>query len=120
MVAVGIRLKSVVMNRRNMVRKIDRELMVIYLRKDIHRQLIGSYEAMGLEMNDFPPGGSLPAIAFDFWDSWIDEKNHGFPKFYELIEKNDWPALALSVVEDLEKGRDATHPVIVETFSRKK
>jgi hypothetical protein len=34
------------------------------------------------------------AIAWNFWDSWIDERNHLFPGFYEGIAKEQWPALA--------------------------
>jgi hypothetical protein len=45
------------------------------------------------------------ALAIAFWDSWIDERNHGFPGHYRGISIDDWPILARSIAASLVSGR---------------
>jgi hypothetical protein len=56
------------------------------------------------------------SIAWNFWDSWIDERNHLFPGFYEGIAKEQWPALARRAAEDLEKGDEVVDPLLLKHF----
>ena len=55
-------------------------------------------------------------IAWDFWDSWIDECNHGFPGFYEGISKEAWPELAKLIVEKLMEDGEIDDPLILKHF----
>ncbi len=35
----------------------------------------------------FPRNDRQLMIAWDFWDAWIDERNHNFPGFYKGIKR---------------------------------
>lgn len=56
------------------------------------------------------------AIAWNFWDSWIDERNHLFPGFYEGIPKEHWPGLARRVAQHLEVGDEVIDPLLLKHF----
>jgi len=54
-------------------------------------------------------------IALDFWDGWIDARNHNW-HYYEGISASDWPRLARSVIRDLSEDRDISDERIVKLF----
>ncbi len=57
-------------------------------------------------------------IALNFWDGWIDARNHDW-KYYEGIHAEDWPRLARSIVADLEADREITDVVVLKHFDLK-
>lgn len=66
------------------------------------------------------PQGSDPAfaklwIALNFWDGWIDARNHGW-RYYEGIDRDAWPVLARAIARDLTEDRDIMSPVVRDRF----
>jgi hypothetical protein len=57
-------------------------------------------------------------IALNFWEGWIDARNHDW-KYYEGIRTEDWPRLARSIAEDLKADRDITDEVVRKHFDFK-
>jgi hypothetical protein len=57
-------------------------------------------------------------IALNFWDGWIDARNHDW-KYYEGIRAEDWPQLAKRIVEDLKADREITDEVVRKHFDFK-
>lgn len=55
-------------------------------------------------------------IAWNFWDSWLDERNHLFPGFYEGIAKNDWPDHGIRLAEQLESGHEVENASLLKHF----
>jgi hypothetical protein len=53
-------------------------------------------------------------IALAFWDGWIDARNNGWPR--GPIARDDWPALAEQVADDLEADRDVSSPIVLARF----
>ena len=43
------------------------------------------------------------SLAFDFWDSWIDDRNHGWC-IYEPMTREQWPLIARHIVRGLREG----------------
>ena len=61
------------------------------------------------------------STACNFWEAWIDERNHGFPGFRRGIEKSGiakeaWPALAESLAETIRQGALVTDTILVSHF----
>ena len=54
-------------------------------------------------------------IALEFWDSWIDARNHDW-LYYEGIQKEDWPRLARGIVDDLRQDREISDQGVVQRF----
>jgi hypothetical protein len=44
-------------------------------------------------------------IALNFWDGWIDARNHDW-HYYEGIAEQDWPNLARLIAADLRADRE--------------
>jgi hypothetical protein len=61
-------------------------------------------EEMLLTNNPEPEFDKLK-IALEFWNGWIDSRNHDW-MFYEGIEESDWPKLARLIVDDLKMERE--------------
>ena len=57
-------------------------------------------------------------IALNFWDGWIDARNHDW-QYYEGIRAEDWPRLARSLVEDLKADREISDELVRERFDFK-
>lgn len=78
------------------------------LRRDADLQRSGRLADMGSDFNEIdsliPADDPLRAIPLIFWDSWLDERNHSFPCFYEGIRKEDWPELADSIATAIERN----------------
>jgi hypothetical protein len=56
------------------------------------------------------------SIAWNFWDAWLDEANHGFRGYYGKIGQEDWPILAEELIQSLSKLLPITNPTILQEF----
>ncbi|MEY2426073.1 MAG: nitrite reductase small subunit [Actinomycetota bacterium] len=56
------------------------------------------------------------AIAFHFWDAWIDARNHGW-NYYPDIAPPDWPLFAREIAAALRDGVDPSNSTVVKLFS---
>ncbi|HKO96622.1 MAG TPA: hypothetical protein VJU86_06510 [Pyrinomonadaceae bacterium] len=91
--------------------------------RDINAHAAGRYEEVGAGFDDLD--GALPRevgpefvklfIALNFWDGWIDSRNHAW-LYYDGIEQFDWPVLAKHIVESLEADQEITEPTVLRHF----
>jgi hypothetical protein len=58
-------------------------------------------------------------LAWRFFDSWIDEKDHGFAGMHRGMRRDDWPNFANQIADYLD-GRSALDPKIEAIFFPKK
>ena len=91
---------------------------VEFLKRDIEVWLLGNPHRHGEAFEQMEDIGLTWSdrqldVAYTFYEAWIDEVGHGFPRFYPGIEPGDWPALGQQVVDVLE-GSSAQFPPIVE------
>ena len=71
----------------------------------------------GLQRNNEPRYLSLH-IALNFWDSWIDARNHLWTHYHEAeIKREEWPLLARCIVSDLQGGSQITDPKLRKWFA---
>ncbi len=90
------------------------------LESDAHRQLTGS-AGFGGEYDHLDP--QVPRddptlmLALQFWDAWIDEREHGFPNRYDGIGECDWPRLALSLSRSLRTDEVIQDPLLRSHFA---
>ncbi len=54
-------------------------------------------------------------IALNFWDGWIDARNHDW-QYYEGIAEEDWPRLARILAADLRANREPREERILRRF----
>jgi hypothetical protein len=54
-------------------------------------------------------------IALNFWDGWIDARNHDW-QYYEGIGAEDWPGLARRIIADIAADREITDGLILKHF----
>ena len=54
-------------------------------------------------------------IALEFWDGWIDARNHDW-LYYEGISEDDWPELARRIAADLREDRDVNDERVLDRF----
>jgi hypothetical protein len=104
----------------------QRQALIKALRKDSDLHEKGLFSQLGSDFDqlDVAATGIFEdakaqqafAIAWNFWDSWIDERNHLFPGFYEGIAKEHWPVLARRVAENLENGHEVVDPLLLKHF----
>jgi hypothetical protein len=104
----------------------NRQALIQALRKDADLHEKGLFKQLGNDFDqlDVKTTGIFEdarvrqafAIARNLWDSWIDERNHLFPGFYEGIGKEHWPVLARRVAEHLEKGDEVVDPLLLKHF----
>ena len=90
-------------------------------RLDARQFLARNYGQMGAQFETLE--GRLPhdlqhAIAWNFWDSWLDERNHDFPGFYRGIDREAWPRLAIHIADCLEHGQTISDPLVLKHFDR--
>ena len=99
-----------------------RDTLVKELRANAVDHEAEHYDAIGRRFDrlehEFPTGtapelGRLH-IALAFWDGWIDARNNGWPR--GPIGEKDWPALARSVANDLEKDHDVSDRLVLSRF----
>lgn len=106
-----------------------RQALIQALRRDANLHERSFFEQLGSDFDrlDVKAGGEFEnskvqltfGIAWTFWDSWIDERNHSFPCFYDGITREHWPILARRVAENLEIGEQVEDPLFLKYFSLK-
>src|SRR5581483_3994854 len=78
-----------------------------------------SYDTLDANLpRDAGPEFDQLFIALNFWDGWIDARNHDW-QYYEGIRAEHWPRLARSIVEDLKAGREITDELVRKHFDFK-
>jgi hypothetical protein len=101
----------------------DHILATALIADAIHHEA-GRYRSLG-DRYDEVEGELLPiqdlkerrfAIAFNFWDGWIDASNHNWYNYPGIAER-DWPRLARHVAETLEYGDEPTDPLVLQHFA---
>jgi hypothetical protein len=93
------------------------------LSRDVDAHEAGRYEEVGAGFDDLEaalPRGHGPEfdklfIALNFWDGWIDSRNHNW-LYYKGIEQSDWPVLARSIVKSLEADQEISGPMVLRHF----
>jgi len=97
-----------------------KKFIIESLTRDIKLHEEGKFDEIGNGYaeydNEFPRTDHQLMIAWNFWDAWIDERNHGFPCFYSGITKETWPQLARHIIEKLSKGEEITDQLILSNF----
>ena len=100
--------------------EVAKTFIVERLRRDalLHEQRQFQKLGEGFGDNDgrFPRAHDQLMIAWDFWDCWIDERNHKFPGFTEGVNQGDWPRLARHIADQLANDQAITDPFILERF----
>jgi len=104
-----------------------KEYLITSLLRDAEAHEQGRYNAIDQGFEEFDHG--LPRdrdrkfdklfIAFNFWDGWIDARNHDW-RYYKPIMQSDWPRLARLIIEDIRADREIIDPIIVDRFDLKK
>ena len=78
-----------------------RQAFIEELRRDVDAHEAGRYEEVGAGFDgidaelprDQGPEFDKLFVALNFWDGWIDSRNHDW-RYYEGITQRDWPVLA--------------------------
>ncbi len=104
-----------------------RQNLIAALRKDCLAHEQGRFDDLGpldQSLEEFFASADANGLreirmAFNFWDSWLDERDHGFPNFYEGVTRDSWPSLARSIVAELEGGQPLTDPLVLPHFDWK-
>jgi hypothetical protein len=55
------------------------------------------------------------ALAFNFWDGWVDACNHDWHN-YPGIERQDWPVFARELADALTHGTEVEDPTLLRHF----
>lgn len=72
-----------------------------------------AFEHLLVEATDY--NNNQIGLAYDFWDGWIDARNHDW-RFYEPITEADWPKLARHVAQALADDRPITDRIVLDRF----
>lgn len=97
-------------------------MLSISLRRDADLQDSADYEAMGLDFDEIDAqldrsrATSTELIAIQFWDAWLDERNHDFVGNYKGIEKGNWPTLARMLALNLQSDTPITNNLMIDLF----
>jgi hypothetical protein len=100
-----------------------RQAFIEELRHDVDAHEAGRYEEVGAGFDaidaglprDHGPQFDKLFIALNFWDGWIDSRNHDW-LYYEGISQRDWPVLARSIIESLEADEEIREPMVLSRF----
>ena len=101
-----------------------KQFLIESLTRDVTAHEAGRYRDVGrdfdvldanLPRNDMPEFDKI-FIAFDFWDGWIDARNHDW-QYYAGMSQHDWPGLARNIVQAIADDREITEPMVLEHFS---
>jgi len=105
----------------------SRKYLIEHLAKDAEHHLSGHFSKVGEAFDEFD--ANLPRdagdefnkfhIALNFWDSWQDARNHNW-LYYPKIKQDDWPILAMSIVDDLSEDRNIQNHLVLECFDYSK
>ncbi|RYZ77780.1 MAG: hypothetical protein EOP05_00515 [Proteobacteria bacterium] len=81
---------------------------------------IGRFAELGQHFDEFESNSDASSeayvLALNFWEAWIDERDHDFANFYG-IEREAWPNIAVEVLKYLRSGEMPTHPNLIK-FSK--
>ena len=100
-----------------------RRMGITILREEARKHDESLFEEMGIDYEIVE--GKLTAmkitdkkiaLAMVFWDAWLDERNHKFVGHYKGIEKENWPKLALNLVDYLEEKINYVQAIIEKHF----
>lgn len=104
-----------------------RQALIRALRKDadlhekgLFKQLGSDFDQLDIEANGVFEDARVQqafGIVWNLWDSWLDERNHCFPGFYEGIVKDNWPAIARRAAANLEDGNEGVDPLLLKYFA---
>lgn len=93
------------------------------LRRDAEAQRAGRFDDVGLTCDDVEaaiasaePATPAVALAFEFWNGWIDSRNHDW-QFYPGIERDDWPRCADEIAAALTSGDEISNPTLLRLFT---
>lgn len=103
-----------------------KKYLIEHLRRDVEYHSRGEYPKIGEGFDVFDqnlPRTSGPEfnklfVAFNFWDSWQDARNHDW-RYYREIPQSAWTLLALQLIKDIEEEREITSTIILENFETK-
>lgn len=99
------------------------EILASALLGDADEHSRGRYDQLGSRYDDVY-AALLPlmerntptvAMAYEFWDGWIDSRNHDW-QYYAGIGRDDWPHLAAEIAQALRGGTEIRNPVLIEHF----
>ena len=97
-----------------------KRLFLVYLEGDIEAHERGDFSSIGEAsfwgfISPDGNGGDLDEdrleVAFEFWDRWIDARNHNWG-YHRGVERDDWPVIARQIRQglleewDVDKMRD--------------
>jgi hypothetical protein len=97
-----------------------RKLMAEVLESDaaLHEQ--GRFTELGKHYDEVdyarPRCSDQLAIAGNFYDFWISERNHEFAGYAQGIAKDDWPRLARYIADRLTTEEEIADPLILSHF----
>ena len=104
-----------------------RGYLVAALRHEAGAQEQGRPEQVGSAFDEFD--ANLPReggpefdklhIALNFWDGWIDARNHDW-QYYKPIRQQDWLRLARSIAAQVEADEQVMEPLVLERFDFRK
>jgi hypothetical protein len=94
------------------------------LRRDVAAHVTGHYEEIGWRYDDvyaeilplMERQAPTMALAFQFWDGWIDARNHDW-QYCEGIGREYWPHLAERVATALEARTEIDDPTLLAHFA---
>ncbi len=100
-----------------------RERLASYLETAAEAQEAANLPAIETDydaLDEVLPRGEGPEydklhIALNFWDGWIDARNHDW-QYYEGIGEHDWPQLARLIASDLRADREPQEKRILQHF----
>ena len=103
-----------------------RQFLIDGLTRDAVAHEVGRYQDIGRDFDaldySLPRDGSPQFdklfIALNFWEGWIDARNHDW-NYYEGIKESDWPGLARQIVKALADDGEITEPAVLKHFDRR-
>lgn len=75
----------------------------------------GLEEFEGLVSESEVISNSLLYLSLEFWSGWSDSAVHDW-RFYEPLQEDDWPRLAVILLNDLKANREITNSDILLYF----
>ncbi len=101
-----------------------KQFLIENLMRDAVTHEAGRYQDIGHDFDEFDanlPRDERPEfnklfIALNFWDGWIDARNHDW-QYYAGISRPDWPVLARNIVQAIADDREIAEPMVLEHFS---
>ena len=97
-----------------------RQLMSEVLKSDAALQEQGRFAELGKHYDEvdyaWPRCSDQLAIAWNFYDFWISERDHEFAGYAQGIAKDDWPRLAKYIADRLIAEEGIADPLILSHF----